>query len=668
MTGFAVALADEASPDTSSQWAGVSKIFGPRWAQTPILTIGLVGVQVMWSVEMSYASPYLVSLGLSKSLMAVVFVAGPVSGLVVQPLIGVLADRSKSRFGRRRPYILAGVTLCTVAFLLLGFTRQFASIFTSTGSSANDIWTIWLAIFSIFCIDFGINAVQSVDRALIVDTLPSPEQPSGNAWAARMLGIGSVAGFFFGGVDMTHFLPFLGKTELQVLSVVASFLLIATHLTTAYFVKERVLLASSQARKTFGQEIKTIWTTFRTLPHAIKQICIIQFFAWLGWFPSLFYTSLYIGDLYRRSLSPSNTTPLEEINAEANRLGSQALLYSAIVSLLTNFLAPYLIAPKKPGNLVLDGATAHVQWWRRKMHLATLWAISHMVFATCMIATLLPVGVTGATILMAITGFSWGITQWAPFSLLAEAILTSPVPAIDPDLDDAQSILLADVRSSRSFSRPRDEELFAVAEEDDEDGDLEENDRTAKPLSKPAHPEWSEDDEEDNETTPRNEARVALMGNAGAARSWVNVRGVDDQDEVLDDPEMEGGVRQSGLSGKAGIILGIHNIFIVVPQFLVTGLASIIFAILEPDKSVIHAPAKDPAARRANGGAFYLTPREGSLDIPSGPNSVAIIFRCEHVSSPVLRSANHRTSLGGLAAIVAFIICWRLAGYLHRRD
>ena len=78
----------------------------------------------------------------------------------------------------------------------------------------NDMLTIWLAVFAIFLIDFSINAgecishvmskiaelrlhtVQAVDRALLVDTIPSFDQAAGNAWAARMLGIGSVVGFF----------------------------------------------------------------------------------------------------------------------------------------------------------------------------------------------------------------------------------------------------------------------------------------------------------------------------------------------------------------------------------------------------------------------------------------------------------------------------------------
>jgi len=84
--------------------------------------------------------------------MAVVFLAGPLSGLIVQPLIGillcylffcslnvslgVLADHSKSRFGRRRPFIVTGAALCCAATLLFGYARPVASLFTSPGSSS----------------------------------------------------------------------------------------------------------------------------------------------------------------------------------------------------------------------------------------------------------------------------------------------------------------------------------------------------------------------------------------------------------------------------------------------------------------------------------------------------------------------------------------------------
>ncbi|KAJ7856922.1 hypothetical protein B0H13DRAFT_1641253 [Mycena leptocephala] len=184
------------SPVDPSRWSGTARVLGPRWSHLPVLTIGLLGVQIFWSVEMSYASPYLLSLGLTTSHVALVFLAGPLSGLVVQPLVGAFADTSTSRWGRRRPFILAGCVLCVGGMLLLGYTRAVAAIFLSNGSHAHGVLTVILAVLAIFVIDFSINAVQAVDRALLVDTLPTAQQAAGNACAALMLGFGSVVGFF----------------------------------------------------------------------------------------------------------------------------------------------------------------------------------------------------------------------------------------------------------------------------------------------------------------------------------------------------------------------------------------------------------------------------------------------------------------------------------------
>lgn len=106
-----------------------------------------------------------------------------------------------------------------------------------------------------------LSLVQAVDRALIVDTLPSAEQADANAWAARMLGFGSVAGYFMyvdpsnspcsfvhqypsGNVDMTAVFPIFGNTELEVLAVVGSLLLLITHSVTAFCTKEKIVVSS----------------------------------------------------------------------------------------------------------------------------------------------------------------------------------------------------------------------------------------------------------------------------------------------------------------------------------------------------------------------------------------------------------------------------------------
>lgn len=82
------------------------------------------------------ASPFLLSLGVSKSMMAVVFVAGPLSGLLAQPLVGVLSDSCKSKYGRRRPFIFGGVIVSSISVMLLGWAKEVADWFAEEGGTA----------------------------------------------------------------------------------------------------------------------------------------------------------------------------------------------------------------------------------------------------------------------------------------------------------------------------------------------------------------------------------------------------------------------------------------------------------------------------------------------------------------------------------------------------
>ena len=159
-----------------------------------------------------------------------------------------------------------------------------------------------------------------------------------------------------------------------------------------------------------------------------------------------------------------------------------------------------------------------------------------------------------------------------------------------------------------------------------------------------------DDDGHDNEAEGYGD-RDILMGNLNARRSWVDVM---DSEEDHHQNGRAAPVRNS-LGAKAGVILvccsslslsrcphafstphqGIQNIFVVIPQFLVTGMTSFIFAILEPQKSVLHGnhPGKTPPNLNittiTTDNSTLVSSRQelGANGPPSGPNSVAIIFR-----------------------------------------
>jgi len=123
------------------------------------LTLVMAGLQIAWSVELAYISPYLLSLGLPKSSLSLIWIAGPVSGVIVQPLIGMISDRSKFKWGRRRIFIVISTIGVVAGFIGMGRTREIVSWWTDRCD-----WesirhaVIVLAIASLIVLDLAINA------------------------------------------------------------------------------------------------------------------------------------------------------------------------------------------------------------------------------------------------------------------------------------------------------------------------------------------------------------------------------------------------------------------------------------------------------------------------------------------------------------------------------
>jgi solute carrier family 45, member 1/2/4 len=123
------------------------------------LTLIMAGIQISWSVELAYISPYLLSLGLPKSTLSLIWVAGPVSGVIVQPLIGMLSDRSTIKWGRRRIFIVISTFGVVVGFIGMGRTRDIVCWWTGRRDWASTRHAvIVLAVASLIILDLAINA------------------------------------------------------------------------------------------------------------------------------------------------------------------------------------------------------------------------------------------------------------------------------------------------------------------------------------------------------------------------------------------------------------------------------------------------------------------------------------------------------------------------------
>ncbi|KAI4140656.1 MAG: hypothetical protein L6R39_005699 [Caloplaca ligustica] len=492
-----------------------------------LLTFSLVGLQFTWGVEMTYCTPYLLQLGLTKSKTSLVWIAGPLSGLVMGPVIGVLADNSTSKYGRRRPYMIGGAIIVSMGLLVLGWTTEIVGFFIPE-SELRRLLTITLAVLSIYLVDFAINAIQSTSRSLIVDTLPIPKQQKGSAWASRMIAIGHLAGYAVSTVDLLKvFGKTLGDSQFKQCCVIAAASLLTSVAITSWAVEERILISTkdadgkSGAVQLLGKILKTTWH----LPDRIRAICWVQFWAWIGWFPFLFYSTTWVGETYFRYTPQASLTESSDPVGDIGRIGSLSLLIFSIVTFIGSILLPYVV--QSPENDAKSGqrnftprppaAIAPLARLIRDVRpdLLTAWMLSHVIFAGAMFLAPFVRSVHMATVLVSICGIPWALACWAPFSFMGIEVNRMTTP----------STMLANGSSYRRLPNPSDE--FSA--------------------------------------TPPSPSFLRL--------NHLN-RDVDDDDEETSDSTGE----------TAGIYIGILNLFSTLPQFVGTFISMIVFEILEPGK------------------------------------------------------------------------------------
>lgn len=141
------------------------------------LSVGYLGLQITFGIESASLSRVYQGFGAGVDDLALLWLAGPVSGLLVQPVVGRLSDRSWTRFGRRRPWMLASGALATAALVAIAYAPNLA-----------------VAIGMIWLLEIAMNALNAPYRALVGDSLPQHQHGRGFALQTVFVGIGAFLG------------------------------------------------------------------------------------------------------------------------------------------------------------------------------------------------------------------------------------------------------------------------------------------------------------------------------------------------------------------------------------------------------------------------------------------------------------------------------------------
>ncbi len=258
------------------------------------MSFGFLGIQFGWGLQMANMSPIYEYLGARADQLAYLWLAAPITGLLVQPIIGHASDRTWGRLGRRRPYFLAGAILSSVALILM------------PRSSA-----LWMAAGLLWILDASINVSMEPFRAFVADLLPESQRTRGFVMQSFFIGLGAVFASAMPYI-LTHgfaisdsggsasAIPYTVRLSFYLGAIVFFGAVLYTILTTKEYPPEDLeeFKRKKKGSAGLGSNVGEIVEAIRRMPRTMRQLAPVQFCTWLG----LFCMWLFFGVAVARSV------------------------------------------------------------------------------------------------------------------------------------------------------------------------------------------------------------------------------------------------------------------------------------------------------------------------------------------------------------------------------
>lgn len=368
--------------------------------------LGFLGLQFAWQMRIILSAPVTEGLGASPFIYGLIWLAGPFTGMVVQPLIGVLSDNTKSKFGRRRPYLLGGALITALA--LWAFPNS-AGISDIIGRLCHFDMPAWggllVAALLIWVIDACINIAQGPYRALIPDVVPQEQHSVANSYISLSIGLGSVIAAATAPV-LKYVFDIQMSIPAQFIMAALAFSLAMTW--TCLTIKEKSSLnntniENSEEKQSFVQSLKE----FFLLSPEVGKICIMQFFTWIGMMcMMIFFTNFAIHTVFG---VPDLTKLAQGAQAQYMTIQTTATNYSSICFAIFNFICFVIAVP--------IGVLAN-KFGNKKVHIISLVSMAIAYIGMALFRTN-PIAVA---LFMALSGIGWASVCALPFAMLSKYI------------------------------------------------------------------------------------------------------------------------------------------------------------------------------------------------------------------------------------------------------
>ena len=277
-------------------------------AQIINMSMGFLGIQMAFGLQNGNASRILQNLGADVHELSWFWLVAPITGLIVQPIIGHMGDNTWSPLGRRKPYFLIGAVLCAIGLVLLPNAASITHLIAAN--------VLLLAVIFLAMMDASINVAMEPFRALVGDMLPKKQATIGFSVQTILIGIGAVIGS-----NMPSWLTKLGVSNVAPEGYVADNVIYAFYIGAAVLVLSivyTIVTTKEYSPKEFAEfeattnaveepsKFSDMFKDFAKIPALMKKLGVVQFFSWFALFTMWVFTTSALAT-HHFGLSPDDT-------------------------------------------------------------------------------------------------------------------------------------------------------------------------------------------------------------------------------------------------------------------------------------------------------------------------------------------------------------------------
>ncbi|AZA50778.1 MFS transporter [Chryseobacterium carnipullorum] len=272
------------------------------------MSMGFLGIQMAFGLQNGNASRILANLGADVHELSWFWLVAPITGLIVQPIIGHMGDNTWSPLGRRKPYFLIGAILCALGLVLLPNAATVTHLFAANA--------LLLAVLFLAMMDASVNIAMEPFRALVGDMLPKHQGTLGFSVQTILIGIGAVVGSYIPSIltslGVSNEAPegFVADNVIYSFYVGAGILLLTIlytiFITKEYSPEEFAAFEDGKEAPQESSKFTDIFKDFAGIPAQMKKLGAVQFFSWFALFTMWVFTTSALAT-HHFGLSPEDT-------------------------------------------------------------------------------------------------------------------------------------------------------------------------------------------------------------------------------------------------------------------------------------------------------------------------------------------------------------------------